>query len=110
MQDLKVVATTRVWEAKGVSKDFPMWQPIGSNEYIIGYCQGEPTLSEIGRMVDGFQHTLEGKMSEQVIEVFSGYEVYIKDSLTHNENFQLKYGDDIDFPATDVTKLKTEEA
>ncbi len=109
MQKLKVVATTRVWKANGVSKEFPMWQPVGSNEYIIGYTDEEPTLSVIGRFVDEFQHTLEGKVTESVIEVFSGYEVYLAESLTHNEHFQLKYGDEIDFPATDVTKISSAE-
>lgn len=107
MQKLKVVATTRVWQANGVSKDFPMWQPVGSNEYIIGYTEEEPTLSMIGRFVDQFQHTLEGKVTEHVVEVFSGYEVYLAEALTHNEHFQLKYGDEIDFPATDVTKISS---
>ena len=65
MQKLKVVATTRVWQANGVSKDFPMWTPVGSNEYIIGYTDEEPTLSEIGRFVDQFQHTLEGKVTPE---------------------------------------------
>ena len=105
MQKLKVVATTRVWQANGASKDFPMWTPVGSNEYIIGYTEEEPTLSEIGRFVDQFQHTLEGKVTDTVVEVLSGYEVYMKESLTHNEHFQLKYGDEIDFPATDVTQI-----
>jgi len=110
MQKLKVVATTRVWQANGVSKEFPMWTPVGSNEYIIGYTEEEPTLSEIGRFVDQFQHTLEGKVTESVVEVFSGYEVYLKESLTHNEHFQLKYGDEIDFPATDVTQISGVES
>ena len=110
MQNLKVVATTRIWQANGVSKEFPMWTPVGSNEYIIGYTTEEPTLSVIGRFVDEFQHTLEGKVTDTVVEVFSGYEVYLATALTHNEHFQLKYGDEIDLPATDVTKISGVES
>ena len=110
MQNLKVVATTRIWQANGVSKEFPMWTPVGSNEYIIGYTTEEPTLSVIGRFVDEFQHTLEGKVTDTVVEVLSGYDVYLATALTHNEHFQLKYGDEIDFPATDVTKISGVES
>ena len=110
MQNLKVVATTRIWQANGVSKEFPMWTPVGSNEYIIGYTTEEPTLSVIGRFVDEFQHTLEGKVTDTVVEVFSGYEVYLATALTHNEHLQIKYGDEIDFPATDVTKISGVES
>ena len=41
---LKLVASTRIWHAHGLSRDFPMWQPGGSGEYIIGYFDHEPTL------------------------------------------------------------------
>ena len=43
MQELKVVASTRIWESKNPENaDFPMWHPVGGNEYIIGYL----TLSD----------------------------------------------------------------
>ena len=109
MQNLKVVASTRVWEAKNPGQaDFPMWHPIGGNEYIIGYLDDakEPTLVQVGEFVTEFIHILEGKITPNVVEVFSGYEVYYKDALTHNEAFQLQQGDSIDFPAEDITKIE----
>ena len=87
MQKLKLVASTRLWTAKG-EKEFPMWAPTGSNEYILGFFDKEPTLSEIGRMVGEFQHMLEGRMSVDFAEVYSGFELYLPESLTHNEHFQ----------------------
>ena len=53
---LKVVAITNIWEAKGPSRDFPMWKSVGSREYIIGKTKKEPTLKEIGDMVAKLQH------------------------------------------------------
>lgn len=103
---LKVVAITNIWEAKGPSRDFPMWKSVGSREYIIGKTKKEPTLKEIGDMVAKLQHLLEGKITETVIEVFSGYEIYQADKLTHNEGFQLQMGDAIDYPAEDITNVK----
>jgi len=108
MQKLKLVASTRLWTAKG-EKEFPMWAPTGSNEYILGFFDKEPTLSEIGRMVGEFQHMLEGRMSVDFAEVYSGFELYLPESLTHNEHFQLQHGDTIDFPATDVKDLEGTE-
>jgi|TARA_B100000073_G_scaffold346693_1_gene358778 hypothetical protein len=107
---IKVVAITNIWESKGPSREFPMWTPVGSREYIIGRVDHEPTLHEIGEMVQKLQHLLEGKVAETVIEVFSGYEVYEAHSLTHNEGFQLQLGDAIDYPAEDITdKLNVEQ-
>ena len=103
---LKVVAITNIWEAKGPSRDFPMWKSVGSREYIIGKTKKEPTLKEIGDMVAKLQHLLEGKITETVIEVFSGYEIYQADKLTHNEGFQLQMVDAIDYPAEDITNVK----
>ena len=56
MHELKVVASTRIWESKNPGHpDFPMWHPVGSNEYIIGYLEVEedtpPTLAQIGEFV-----------------------------------------------------------
>ena len=84
-----------------------MWHPIGGNEYIIGYLVNEePTLEKIGEFVNKFIHILEGKIQPNIVEVYSGYEVYFKDALTHNEHFQLEQGDSIDFPAEDITEIK----
>ena len=56
MQELKVVASTRIWESKNPNNaDFPMWHPVGSNEYIIGYLSlpddETPQLSDIAEFV-----------------------------------------------------------
>ena len=106
---LKVVACTNIWEAKGETKDFPMWQSVGSREYIVGRTKEVPTLEEIAVIITSLQHILEGRITPTVIEVISGYEVYERENLTHNENFQLKYGDCIDFPAEDITNIKVKE-
>jgi hypothetical protein len=109
MPQLKVVACTNIWESKGESRDFPMWQSIGCREYIIGRTNKVPTLEDIGAMITSLQHILEGRITPSVIEVITGHEVYEQNNLTHNENFQLKYGDAIDFPAEDITNIQVEE-
>tara|TARA_B100000965_G_C19545580_1_gene737669 strand:+ start:710 stop:973 length:264 start_codon:yes stop_codon:yes gene_type:complete len=87
-----------------------MWKSVGCNEYIIGYSEGIPTFEEIGKMVAELQHVLEGKIESNVIEVFTGYEIYEKSKLTHNEFFQLKYGDgQIDYEAEDITNIEIKE-
>jgi len=60
-------------------------------------------------MITSLQHILEGRITPSVIEVITGHEVYEQNNLTHNENFQLKYGDAIDFPAEDITNIQVEE-
>ena len=114
MQELKVVASTRIWQAKNPDvADFPMWHPVGSNEYIIGYLSLEddqtPQLDQIAEFVREFIHMIEGQARPDTVEIFSGYEVYFKDGLTHNESFQLQNGDTIDFPAEDITVLSEQE-
>lgn len=107
---LKVVAITNIWEAKGPSKEFPMWTPVGSREYIIDKMEKEPTLKDISQSVMRLMHLLEGRITDTVVEVFSGYEVYDASALTHNEAFQLQLGDAIDYPAEDIRdKLDVEE-
>ena len=100
---IKVVAITNIWEAKGPSREFPMWSPVGSREYIIAKFDKEPTFQEIGEAVGKLMHLLEGKITDTVIEVFSGTELYQASGLTHNEAFQLELGDAIDYPAEDIT-------
>ena len=110
MQEIiKVVATTNCWQNFGEVKEYPMWRSQGSNEYIIGYCKKLPTHVEVGEMITKLQHILEGKVTDNIIEIFSGYELYDKEKLTHNEYFQLNQGGSIDFPAEDITKIKVEE-
>jgi hypothetical protein len=114
MQELKIVASTKIWESKNpTNPDFPMWHPVGSNEYVIGYLELpddiEPSIKVIGEYVTKFHHMLEGQTRPGSVEIFSGYEIYFKDGLTHNEAFQLQNGDTIDFPAEDVTLLTKQE-
>jgi hypothetical protein len=113
MQELKVVASTRIWESKGATPDFPMWQPVGSNEYVIGYLSlkdgEEPKISDVGVMIKNLSHILEGRVTPKVVEIYTGFDIYHKDNLTHNEQFQLNQGDQIDFPAEDITELKGED-
>ncbi len=105
-ETIKVVASTNIWQNFGESADFPMWRSVGSREYIVGYTTEVPSLEDIGRMVTELQHILEGRIQETIIEVFTGYEVYDKNKLTHNEFFQLQEGGAIDYPAEDITKVK----
>jgi len=86
-----------------------MWQSVGSREYIVGRTKKVPSFKEIGEMITSLQHILEGRISPSVIEVITGHEIYESNNLTHNENFQLKYGDAIDFPAEDITNIQVEE-
>ena len=107
-QKLKIVACTKVWRAHGVDKEFPMWRPGPSNEYVIAHIddpEGGLTLQDINQYVNEFMHMLEGQITSDVVEIFTGYEVYFKDNLTHNEQFQLNTGGAIDFPAVDLTKV-----
>ena len=80
-----------------------------SREYIVGRTKKVPSFKEIGEMITSLQHILEGRISPSVIEVITGHEIYESNNLTHNENFQLKYGDAIDFPAEDITNIQVEE-
>ena len=81
MQAIKVVASTNIWQMQGETRDFPMWRSIGCNEYIIGYTDEYPTPEQIGEFITKLQHTLEGKVGADTIEVFTGYEIYL--SLIH---------------------------
>ena len=113
MPKLKVVASTRIWESKGTSPDFPMWQPVGSNEYIIGYMEvaedEEPSIRAVGGMIQNLSHILEGRLTPKGVEICTGFDLYEENNLTHNEQFQLNQGDQIDFPAEDITTIKGED-
>lgn len=104
--ELKLVATTKLWVAHGEAVDFPMWRPAGSGEYIIGYFDHEPTWEEVGKKVDEFIHILAGSISDNTAEIYSGFCLYHREGLTHNEQFQLRNGEVIDFPATDATEIE----
>lgn len=106
---LKLVASTKIFKNIG-SIEVPMWRCVDGNEYIIKRFDDEPKWSEVGEAVTNFQHILEGRLDVDVKEVYSGFELYVNESLTHGENFQLQNGGTIDFPAEDVTKIDVTEA
>lgn len=106
---LKLVACTRIYKNIG-SIEIPMWRCVDGNEYIIKKFDDEPKWKEVGEAVSAFQHILEGKLETDVKEIYSGFELYDNNSLTHGENFQLQNGGTIDFPAEDATKIDVTEA
>ena len=76
MQEIiKVVATTNIWQNFGEVKEYPMWRSQGSAEYIIGYSKELPSHTEVWEMITKLQHILEGKVTDNVIEIFSVYEI-----------------------------------
>lgn len=87
-----------------------MWRCVDGNEYIIERFDEEPAWKDVGDCVNNFQHILEGKLEVDVKEVYSGFELYENNSLTHGEHFQLQNGGTIDFPAEDATKIDVTEA
>lgn len=101
---LKLVACTKVWQNLG-DVHLPMWRACDCNEYIIARFEKEPAWPEIGDAVKKFMHILEGRISDNTIESYIGFELYSNNSLTHGENFQLEQGGTIDFPAEDVTQI-----
>jgi len=105
---LKLVAITNVYRNIG-SMDLQMWRCTGANEYIVARFDEEPTWKLVGEHINGFIHSLEGRISEDTKEVYAGFEIYSDASLTHGENFQLHNGGTIDFPAQDVTKIDVSE-
>jgi hypothetical protein len=105
---LKLVASTKIFKNIG-NMEVPMWRCVDGNEYIIERFDEEPTWPDVGKAVTYFQHILEGKLEVDVKEIYSGFELYDNNSLTHGENFQLENGGTIDFPAEDVTKIDVTE-
>ena len=45
-----------------------------------------------------------------MVEVFSGYEVYYSDALNSQRTVSIKQGDQIDFPAEDITAIEGKSA
>lgn len=105
---LKLVAITNVYKNIG-NMDLQMWRCTGANEYIVARFEEEPTWKVVGEHINKFIHSLEGKISDDIKEAYSGFEIYAEASLTHGENFQLNNGGTIDFPAQDVTKIDVSE-
>ena len=106
--ELKLVAITKIYKNIGTD-EMPMWRHVDGNEYIISFLDEEPTWPKIGEEISKFQHILEGKIEADVKEVYVGFELFPKDSLTHSEVFQLETGGTIDFPAQDATKIDVTE-
>lgn len=104
MMKLKIVATTKVFTNIG-SNEMPLWKPIGAKEYIVARIDHEPTWKEVGEIISSFMHMIEGLVSLDSVEVYSGFEIYNDASLTHSENFQLQQTANIDFPAQDITEI-----
>lgn len=108
MMKLKLVVTTRVLKNVG-NYDIPLWKVYDGNEYIIAVLDSEPSWMEVGEYINKFIHMLEGKVSEEIREIYSGFELYNFESLTHFENFQLQTTANVDFPAIDLTNVDVTE-
>jgi len=101
---LKLVASTKVFQNIG-SLDMPMWKCVDGKEYIVGYFDEEPTWKEAGEVINKFIHYLEGNLSIDTKEIYSGFDLYEKGKMTHCEFFQLDSSGVIDFPAKDLTEI-----
>jgi hypothetical protein len=88
---LKLVACTKVYKNVG-NNEMPMWRCVDGNEYIVSRFNKEPKWKDVGKAISKFQHILE------------------TESLTHGENFQLRNGGTIDFPAKDIEEIDVTEA
>ena len=106
---LKLVASTKIFKNIGTT-DVPMWRCVGGNEYIIDRFDKEPKWHKVGEAVTQFQHILQSKLDQSVTEIYSGFDLYENDTLTHSEFFQLENGGTVDFPAEDLTKIDVTEA
>ena len=104
--DLKLVVATSIWANAGTD-DMPLWSAIGSNEYIVAYFDQEPTIEEIGQIVADKIHTIQGGDPSRR-EILSGWQLYLKDALTHSEFLQLNMNGNVDFPPTDITEKPDE--
>lgn len=105
--NLKLVATTLIWTNAG-TEDLPLWRCTGGKEYIISRFDYEPTLAEIGKVVDERRHLIENHYKEYH-ETLSGWQLYLDASMTHNEYLQYSVSQSVDFPATDLTQIDAEE-
>lgn len=104
---LKLVATTLVWTNAG-TEDMPLWRASGGKEYIIARFDYEPTLPEIGRVMDSKRHMIENHYP-QLHETLSGWQLYVEETMTHNEYMQYHLTESVDFPATDLTVVDASE-
>lgn len=99
--DLKLVVTTSIWANVG-NAEVPLWRSVGTKEYIVKYFTQEPSLEEIGKCVEESIHILQGG-DVNTREILSGWQLYLKDAMTHSEFFQVNLNGNIDFPPTDIT-------
>ena len=99
--DLKLVVTTSIWANVG-NEEVPLWRSIGTKEYIVKHFTQEPSLEEIGKSVEESIHILQGG-DGNTREILSGWQLYLKDAMTHSEFFQVNLNGNIDFPPTDIT-------
>jgi hypothetical protein len=109
MQMLKLVACTKVYKNVG-NNEMPMWRCVDGNEYIVSRFNKEPKWKDVGKAISKFQHILEGALESDIKEIYAGFELYETESLTHGENFQLRNGGTIDFPAKDIEEIDVTEA
>ncbi len=105
--NLKLVATTLIWTNAG-TEDMPLWRSSGGKEYIVARFNYEPTLEEIGRVMDSKRHLVENHYP-QFHETLSGWQLYVNESMTHNEYMQYHLAESVDFPATDLTEVDATE-
>ena len=105
--NLKLVATTLIWTNAG-TEDMPLWRSTGGKEYIIARFDYEPSLQEVGKVVDEKRHLIENHYP-QIHETLSGWQLYFDDAMTHNEFLQYHLAQSVDFPATDLTEVDASE-
>jgi hypothetical protein len=104
---LKLVATTLVWTNAG-TEDMPLWRASGGKEYVIARFDYEPTLSEIGTVMESKRHLIENHYPT-LHETLSGWQLYMDGFMTHNEYMQHHLTQSVDFPATDLTQVDASE-
>lgn len=104
---LKLVATTLVWTNAG-TEDMPLWRASGGKEYVIARFDYEPTLSEIGTVMESKRHLIENHYPT-LLETLSGWQLYMDGFMTHNEYMQHHLTQSVDFPATDLTQVDASE-
>ena len=104
---LKLVATTLVWTNAG-TEDMPLWRASGGKEYVIARFNYEPTLSEIGTVMESKRHLIENHYPT-LHETLSGWQLYMDGFMTHNEYMQHHLTQSVDFPATDLTVVDASE-
>lgn len=104
--DLKLVVATNIWINTG-NEDMPLWKVVGGKEYIVEYFTQEPTIEEIGKVVADKIHFIQGGDSSSR-EILAGWQLYLKDAMTHSEFFQLNLNGNVDFPPTDITVIPDE--